>query len=260
MKQIIFTSFLLLFSLLAEAQSGKVHHHQHPYKGIVYQRLNNCTNMAAYRKPAKASTHHPSGHKTHESITGITTAPAVYTHPAQTTVPAPENTTEKADIKNTPQSQETATASIQNKESNPIPKDTLTQPTKEQEVTSSGFDNLKKPTIEKPLELAPINFVFNQDELAVANMESFIQAVEYAQNGYLVLIEGHTDDKGNNDYNLKLSMKRVQRIKQLMIDMGVNEDLISVVGHGETQPIVSNDTEANRLINRRIEFKVFKIN
>lgn len=109
------------------------------------------------------------------------------------------------------------------------------------------------------LELPPINFVYNQDELAVANMESFMQAVEFASNGFMVLVEGHTDDRGSDDYNLKLSMKGVERIKQLMVEMGVSEDFISVVGQGERKPIVPNISEENRLKNRRIEFKVFKL-
>ncbi len=110
-----------------------------------------------------------------------------------------------------------------------------------------------------PIILPPINFHYNQDELAVANMESFMQAVEYAKSGYMVLIEGHTDDRGAEDYNMNLSMKRVNRIKELMIQMGVDENMISAIGFGESQPIVPNDTEENRLKNRRIEFKAFKI-
>lgn len=108
------------------------------------------------------------------------------------------------------------------------------------------------------LSLPTINFVYNQDELSVANMESFMSAVEFGQKGFMVLIEGHTDDKGSDDYNLKLSMKRVERIKSLMIGMGVPDDLISVVGQGERQPLVPNDSDEHRQQNRRIEFKIFK--
>lgn len=110
-----------------------------------------------------------------------------------------------------------------------------------------------------PIILPPINFHYNQDELAVANMESFMQAVEYAKSGYMILIEGHTDDRGAEDYNMNLSMKRVNRIKELMIQMGVDDNMISAIGFGESQPLVPNDTEENRLKNRRIEFKAFKI-
>ncbi len=109
------------------------------------------------------------------------------------------------------------------------------------------------------INLPPINFISNQDEFAVVNMDSFMEAAEFAKNGFMILIEGHTDDKGSDEYNLALSMKRVEKIKQLMVQMDVPEDNISVVGHGERKPLVPNTSEANRLKNRRIEFVIFKI-
>jgi len=54
-------------------------------------------------------------------------------------------------------------------------------------------------------------------------------------------------------------MKRVQRIKQLMAELGVSEYFISVVGQGERKPIAPNDSDEHRLTYRRIEFKVFKM-
>jgi outer membrane protein OmpA-like peptidoglycan-associated protein len=108
-------------------------------------------------------------------------------------------------------------------------------------------------------DLPAINFISNQDELAVANMDSFMEAAEFAKNGYLVLIEGHTDDRGSDEYNMKLSMKRVEKIKQLMVQLGVPEDNISVVGNGERTPLFPNTSEEYRLKNRRIEFKIFKM-
>ena len=107
--------------------------------------------------------------------------------------------------------------------------------------------------------LPAITFISNQDALAVTNMDSFLEAAELAKNGYMILIEGHTDDRGDDDYNMKLSMKRVAKIKQLMVEEGVPEDNISVVGNGERSPLVPNTTDANRLQNRRIEFKIFKM-
>jgi outer membrane protein OmpA-like peptidoglycan-associated protein len=62
---------------------------------------------------------------------------------------------------------------------------------------------------------------------------------------------------GNDDDNLKFSMRRVSRIKQLMVDIGVNEDLISVIGYGEAEPKYDNNTEEGRQKNRRVDFKVF---
>jgi len=88
-------------------------------------------------------------------------------------------------------------------------------------------------------------------------MEPFLVAVEYALQGKTILIEGHTDSRGNTAYNVQLSMKRVQKIKQLMGEMGVPEDHISVIGYGEEVSQHNNSTDAGRQLNRRVDFKAF---
>lgn len=112
-----------------------------------------------------------------------------------------------------------------------------------------------QPTIVLP----PIQFISDQDEFSVVNMDSFMQAMEYAQQGKVVLIEGHTDDLGSDAYNLKLSMKRAEKIRQLLLSGDVSDELISVIGYGESQPVVPNTSTENRAINRRIEFKIFSV-
>lgn len=118
-------------------------------------------------------------------------------------------------------------------------------------------DTLEKTT--PTIVLPPIQFISDQDEFSVVNMDSFMQAMEYAQQGKVVLIEGHTDDLGSEIYNLKLSMKRAEKIRQLLLSGDVSDELISVIGYGEGQPVVPNTSDENRAINRRIEFKIFSI-
>lgn len=111
---------------------------------------------------------------------------------------------------------------------------------------------------EKPaIKLPPINFLHNQDDFSVVNMDAFMEAAEYAKQGHMVLVEGHTDDRGNDDYNLNLSLKRAKKIRQLMLDLGVRADRIAIMGCGERRPIVPNDTDENRNLNRRIEFIIY---
>jgi outer membrane protein OmpA-like peptidoglycan-associated protein len=88
-------------------------------------------------------------------------------------------------------------------------------------------------------------------------MEPFLIAVEYALQGKTILIEGHTDSKGNDTYNMQLSIKRVQKIRELMHDMGVPDEHISVVGYGEEISTHDNKTEEGRQNNRRVDFKAF---
>lgn len=71
--------------------------------------------------------------------------------------------------------------------------------------------------------------------------------------GTRLQIAGHTDDTGTDDINNKLSLKRAQAVYDLMIKTGVDASRMTVVGYGETRPRYPNDSEVNRLKNRRVE-------
>jgi outer membrane protein OmpA-like peptidoglycan-associated protein len=88
-------------------------------------------------------------------------------------------------------------------------------------------------------------------------MEPFLMAAEYALQGRTVLIEGHTDSRGQDDYNVKLSIKRVQKIRQLMLDMGVPDERISVVGYGEELSNKKTKDEDDHQRSRRVDFTIF---
>ncbi len=69
----------------------------------------------------------------------------------------------------------------------------------------------------------------------------------------IIRIEGHTDDIGSMDYNLNLSSKRAQSIKDYLVGKGIDEWRITTIGLGYTQPIADNDTPEGRALNRRAE-------
>lgn len=69
-------------------------------------------------------------------------------------------------------------------------------------------------------------------------------------------IEGHTDNRGNNDYNLELSRLRAEAVKQHLVNGGISASRIKAVGYGETRPITTNDTANGRLKNRRVELNI----
>jgi len=72
-------------------------------------------------------------------------------------------------------------------------------------------------------------------------------------------IGGHTDNKGSASYNKKLSTKRAKAIYDYLVSQGINRRRLSYKGYGETKPLKSNDTEAGRKANRRVEFKIIKL-
>lgn len=69
-------------------------------------------------------------------------------------------------------------------------------------------------------------------------------------------ISGHTDNVGNDGYNLTLSQQRAEAVRQYLIGKGVAPERMVAIGMGETQPVAGNDNEEGRLANRRVEFKV----
>ena len=69
-------------------------------------------------------------------------------------------------------------------------------------------------------------------------------------------LEGHTDGRGDPRANLDLSEERVQAVKEYLVSKGIAEKRIVGKGYGGARPMVANDTEENRQLNRRVEFKI----
>lgn len=72
-----------------------------------------------------------------------------------------------------------------------------------------------------------------------------------------VLVEGHTDSKGTDSYNETLSEKRALAVSDELRDKNVKSKRIKTAWYGETQPKYSNETEASRAKNRRVEFAIY---
>ena len=75
-----------------------------------------------------------------------------------------------------------------------------------------------------------------------------------------LIVEGHTDSDGSREYNLALSRRRANAIKEYLIQAYgfITPNMVQAVGYGEEHPIVSNDTPENRALNRRIEVIVWE--
>ena len=74
-----------------------------------------------------------------------------------------------------------------------------------------------------------------------------------------VLIEGHTDNTGDADYNLKLSQLRASAVRDYLISQGgFDAKRFQVTGYGQTRPIAGNKTKAGRSLNRRVEVTILK--
>jgi outer membrane protein OmpA-like peptidoglycan-associated protein len=69
-----------------------------------------------------------------------------------------------------------------------------------------------------------------------------------------ILVAGYTDNVGDSDSNLKLSTARAEAVREWLIEAsGITATQFAIQGYGDTRPIASNDTEAGRAKNRRVE-------
>jgi OmpA-OmpF porin, OOP family len=126
----------------------------------------------------------------------------------------------------------------------PIPK----QEEDTDEVLADVFDNL--------------NFEFGKADIkkdSLPYLDKLAETMLKAKN-WTLEIQGHTDNKGSDEFNLKLSQSRADAVKKYLVSKGIIGDTITAKGFGESKPLVANDTDANREKNRRVEFKITKPN
>lgn len=72
----------------------------------------------------------------------------------------------------------------------------------------------------------------------------------------IIQIAGHTDSSGAVDANQRLSERRAEAVRNALAGMGVNSSRFAMIGYGESRPIASNNTEAGRQLNRRVEVRI----
>ena len=121
---------------------------------------------------------------------------------------------------------------------------------------------LKLTRLERGKEVVfPVNLIFfdfDSDHLRKESTAELLQAVEFLRENpeLRVEIQGHTDDKGSEEYNLELSKRRAEAVKRFLQDHGINPSRLLAKGYGETMPRFPNTSEENRAKNRRVEFKI----
>ena len=103
-----------------------------------------------------------------------------------------------------------------------------------------------------------LNFDFDKSVVKPQYFEMLHKFVEYVNyNDYEVVIEGHTDSKGTNAYNMALGMRRAQSVKAKLLEFGMDPGrIVGTVSKGEEEPVATNTTDEGRAQNRRIEFKL----
>ena len=134
--------------------------------------------------------------------------------------------------------------------------------------------SLEEMTLEAPIEVSTIEemksdsvkITLNNVFFETASFEilptSFFELDRLVSwiKGYDLSIQllGHTDNVGSSQDNLQLSQKRVDAVKEYLVDKGCETNRIKVLGFGETKPVDTNDTETGRAKNRRVEITILQ--
>lgn len=133
-------------------------------------------------------------------------------------------------------------------------------------MVKAGYKEIHKDIYLVPVELGAVvrlNNVFFDFDKANLRTESFTEldrVVKLLKENATIEIEisAHTDNRGADDYNYKLSDNRAASVRQYIVSKGIAPERITSKGYGETKPIVANDTDENRQLNRRVEFVIVK--
>jgi OmpA-OmpF porin, OOP family len=111
------------------------------------------------------------------------------------------------------------------------------------------------------LNLSIINFATDNAEIPAEDkglIEQAAKAIQGAPAGTVIEVGGHTDSTGDAAANMKLSQARAESVVKALTSLGVSPSSLTAKGYGSTRPVASNDTEAGRFQNRRIEYSVVK--
>jgi len=105
------------------------------------------------------------------------------------------------------------------------------------------------------IRLNNLFFDYNQSSLQEISYSELNRLVSFllTNNDINIEIAGHTDDRGSKSYNKKLSSNRASSVSEYLLSNGIDNSRFTIKGYGEDKPVVKNDTEENRAINRRVE-------
>lgn len=144
------------------------------------------------------------------------------------------------------------------------PKETETLSTEEIEREISDTENVfdGNPTGENETFVGRgVLFDFNSDQPSDSLRKILLPMVEYLRRppGFRrLVVTGHTDSVGSEEYNLDLSRRRAETVRKALLKIGLKPSQIRAVGAGERNPIAPNTNYQGRARNRRVVFKVYR--
>ena len=117
------------------------------------------------------------------------------------------------------------------------------------------------PKVVKTIILEGVNFDFDKSNLkpnARNILDDDIRMLK-ANSNFNVSVEGHTDIRGTDAYNMSLSQRRADSVYKYLLKRGIAAKRMDIVAYGRSRPLVPNTSEANMYKNRRVELKIIQM-
>lgn len=134
---------------------------------------------------------------------------------------------------------------------------------KEEPAPASEFDDANKPAPPPPpraavsIEIANVYFDFDKSDIRQDAVEGLrAGAMALKESGAKVVIAGHTDNRGSEEYNLALGERRAASVRRYLANLGVSMDQMTIVSYGELRPAVQGNNETAWAKNRRAAFQI----
>ena len=132
---------------------------------------------------------------------------------------------------------------------------------KQENITITTQKNEPQYEVGQVFVLENIFFDFDKSVLlpqSFVELHKLINILEQYPN-MTIELSGHTDSKGSDKYNLKLSKERAEAVFNYLVEKGIDEKRLTHKGFGAKQPIADNSTDQGRAKNRRVEFKIISM-
>jgi outer membrane protein OmpA-like peptidoglycan-associated protein len=110
------------------------------------------------------------------------------------------------------------------------------------------------PPVKKKIVLRSVHFDFDKSNIRADAVPVLDEAAKILkeEGTVAIVVAGHTDSRGSEAYNMKLSQRRADAVRGYLVDHGVAASRITTKGYGESEPVASNDTDEGRAQNRRV--------
>ena len=125
-------------------------------------------------------------------------------------------------------------------------------------VYGARFEDTLQPVL--GVTFAPVYFAFDSYALPASEISKVEQVARHLQQnaGHVLVVEGHCDERGSNEYNLSLGENRAQSVRARLTELGISGDRIQTRSYGEEKPAVAGAGEEAWRLNRRGEFSLFQ--